>query len=83
MRLIKIICDFCKVLVGEDSPLQLTVLGKFVRRCASEAALKQFTPKFHEVITKRWRVVEMLSLSEVKDGWSELQISLHIKFYVV
>jgi len=65
-RLIKIICGFFNFLVGKDWPLQITALWKCVRRCASEAALKEITPKSHEVITKSCRVVGMLMVSEVK-----------------
>lgn len=81
--LIKIICGFCNFLVGKDSPLQASVLWKCVRRCASEAALKEITPKSHEVITKSCRVVGMLRVSEVKGDCSEMKFSLHIKLYDV
>jgi len=64
--LIKIICGFCNFFVGKDSPLQITLLWKCVRRCASEAALKEITPESHEVITKNCRIVGILRVSEEK-----------------
>jgi hypothetical protein len=49
--LIKIICGFCKLLIGEDLPLQLTLVWKCVRR-ASEATTQHtgIPPHFPNLI---------------------------------
>jgi len=65
MRLIEVICDFCKFLVGQDFPF--TLLWKCVRS-ASEAALKEITPHSHNAINKRQRAIGMLSVSKEKTG---------------
>jgi len=59
MRLIEVICDFCKFLVGQDFPF--TLLWKCVRR-AGEAALKEITPHSHKAIKKPQRAIGMLSV---------------------